>query len=137
MDSILVTSQLIINMSCVFCDIIKDKKEIILENDLAIAFSDSFPVSQGHSLIIPKRHCETYFDLTSEEMKAMFDLSQELKKLLDNKYHPDGYNVGFNAGIDAGQSVMHCHMHVIPRYHGDALNPRGGIRKVVKIKDNY
>ena len=124
-------------MSCVFCDIIKDKKEIIIENELAVAFSDSFPVSQGHSLIIPKRHCETYFDLTSEEMKAMFDLSQELKKLLDKSYHPDGYNIGFNAGIDAGQSVMHCHMHVIPRYHGDALNPRGGIRKVVKIKDNY
>lgn len=124
-------------MSCVFCDIIKDKKEIIIENELAVAFSDSFPVSQGHSLIIPKRHCETYFDLTSEEMKAMFDLSQELKKLLDKTYHADGYNIGFNAGIDAGQSVMHCHMHVIPRYHGDALNPRGGIRKVVKIKDNY
>ena len=130
-------SKSIINMSCVFCDIIKDKNEIIIENELAVAFSDSFPVSQGHSLIIPKRHCETYFDLTSEEMKAMFDLSQELKKLLDKSYHPDGYNIGFNAGIDAGQSVMHCHMHVIPRYHGDALNPRGGIRKVVKIKDNY
>ena len=124
-------------MSCIFCDIIKDKKEIILENELAAAFYDSFPVSQGHALIIPKRHCETYFDLTSEEMKAMFELSQEVKQLLDNLHHPDGYNIGFNAGVDAGQSVMHCHMHVIPRYHGDTINPRGGIRKVVKIKDNY
>ena len=130
-------SKSIINMSCIFCDIIKDKKEIILENELAVSFYDSFPVSQGHTLIIPKRHCEAYFDLTSEEMKAMFELSQEVKKLLDNLHHPDGYNIGFNAGVDAGQSVMHCHMHVIPRYHGDTLNPRGGIRKVVKIKDNY
>lgn len=122
---------------CVFCNIIKDKKEIILENDLAVAFYDSFPVSQGHTLIIPKRHCQTVFELTSEEAKAVFELSLEVKKLLDEKYHPDGYNIGYNAGIFAGQSVMHCHMHVIPRYEGDVDNPRGGVRKIVKNLKKY
>lgn len=124
-------------MECKFCDIIKNKEGIIAENDLAVAFFDSFPVSDGHALVIPKRHCETYFDLTSDEMKAMYDLSQEVKKIIENKFHSTGYNVGFNVGLDGGQTIMHCHMHIIPRYHGDVSNPRGGIRKVVKIKDNY
>lgn len=124
-------------MDCVFCQIINDHKNIILENELAVAFYDSFPVSDGHVLIIPKRHCVTYFDLTSEEIKAIFELSNKIKEILDNKYHPDGYNIGFNAGVDAGQSVMHCHMHIIPRYKGDIENPRGGIRKIVKNKTKY
>ena len=123
-------------MDCVFCKIIKDK-DILFENDLAVAFFDSFPVSDGHTLIIPKRHTETYFDLTKEEMESIFTLSQKVKEYLDEKYHPDGYNVGFNVGLSAGQSVMHCHMHVIPRYSGDQDNPRGGIRKVVKNKTQY
>lgn len=124
-------------MDCVFCQIIANKKDIILENELAVAFFDTFPVSEGHALIIPKRHCETYFDLSKEEMSAIFELSNELKSYLDNKLHPDGYNIGFNAGIDAGQSVMHCHMHVIPRYKGDCDNPRGGVRKIIKNKIKY
>ena len=124
-------------MDCVFCNIIKDNKVIIAENELAVAFYDNFPVSKGHTLIIPKRHVETYFDLDEEEIKAIFSLSQEVKKILTELYNPDGYNVGFNVGVDGGQSVMHCHMHVIPRYHGDALNPRGGIRKVVKNDKKY
>ena len=128
---------LVTNMDCVFCNIIKDNKVIIAENELAVAFYDNFPVSKGHTLIIPKRHVETYFDLNEEEMKAIFNLSQEVKKILIKLYKPDGYNVGFNVGVDGGQSVMHCHMHVIPRYHGDALNPRGGIRKVVKNEKKY
>ena len=124
-------------MSCVFCKIDKNCSDFIAENELAIAFYDSFPVSNGHALIIPKRHRETYFDLTKEEIASMFELSNEVKSIIDKKYKPDGYNVGFNVGIDGGQSVMHCHMHVIPRYHGDALNPRGGIRKVVKNDKKY
>ena len=124
-------------MDCVFCNIIKDNKVIIAENELAVAFYDNFPVSKRHTLIIPKRHVETYFDLNEEEMKAIFNLSQEVKKILTKLHKPDGYNVGFNVGVDGGQSVMHCHMHVIPRYHGDALNPRGGIRKVVKNEKKY
>ena len=123
-------------MSCVFCDIIKDK-QILFENDLAVAFFDSFPVSEGHTLIIPKRHCETYFDLKIEEVMAMYELSQKVKNYLDTKYKPDGYNIGFNCKEAAGQSVMHCHMHVIPRYKGDHANPRGGVRKVVKNLKDY
>ena len=125
-----------INMDCVFCNIVNEK-DFLIENDLAVAFYDSFPVSTGHTLIIPKRHVETYFELTNKEMNAIFDLSKEVKKFLDKEYHPDGYNVGFNVGVSGGQSVMHCHMHIIPRYKGDQENPRGGIRKVVKNKINY
>ncbi len=124
-------------MDCVFCDIINNKSEILFENDFAVAFFDSFPVSKGHTLIIPKRHVETYFDLSKEENDAIFELSIIVKKYLDEKYHPDGYNVGYNVGIYGGQSVMHCHMHVIPRYQGDIDNPRGGIRKIVKGLKKY
>ena len=124
-------------MECPFCKIIADKKEIVLENELAVAFYDSFPVSNGHTLIIPKRHVETYFDLSPEEMSAIFDLSQKMRDLLEKRYKPDGFNVGFNVGECGGQSVMHCHMHVIPRYRGDQENPRGGIRKIVKNKTQY
>ena len=121
-------------MDCVFCNIIKDNKEIILESKLCVAFFDSFPVNKGHTLIIPKRHCETYFDLTEDELKDMFVLSRKVKAFLDEQYHPDGYNVGFNCKEAAGQTVMHAHMHVIPRYIGDVEHPRGGIRKAVSSK---
>ena len=123
-------------MDCVFCDIIKNK-QFRFENDLAVAFFDAMPVSDGHTLIISKRHCRDYFELTKEEMKAIYELSQEVKEYLDKTYHPDGYNVGFNVGEIGGQTVMHCHMHIIPRYKGDIENPRGGIRKIIKMKNNY
>lgn len=116
-------------MNCVFCNI---KEDVLFENELAVAFFDSFPVSKGHTLIIPRRHCEHYFELTKEEMSAIFELSQKVKDYLDQKYHPDGYNIGFNVKEAGGQSVMHTHMHVIPRYFGDSENPRGGIRKLIK-----
>ena len=119
-------------MSCIFCDIIKDKKEILFENDLAVAFYDGMPVSKGHTLVIPKRHIETYFDLNEKEIGAMLSLAQKVKEKLDNLYHPDGYNVGFNIKEAGGQTIMHCHMHIIPRYQGDVEHPRGGIRKIVK-----
>ena len=122
-------------MNCIFCNI--DKKEILFENELAIAFFDAMPVSKGHTLIIPKRHSENYFELTKEEISAMFELSKKVKEHLDNLYHPDGYNVGFNVNEAGGQSVMHTHMHVIPRYAGDVPHPRGGIRKIVKEKQPF
>ena len=122
-------------MECIFCNI--NKSEILFENELAIAFFDAMPVSKGHTLIIPKRHSENYFELAKEEIAAMFELSIKVKKYLDNLYHPDGFNVGFNVKEAGGQSVMHTHMHVIPRYKGDAPNPRGGIRKIVKEKQPF
>ena len=121
-------------MDCIFCDIIKDNKNIILESKLCVAFFDSFPVNVGHTLIIPKRHVETYFDLTKEEINDMFELSKKIKQMLDDEFQPDGYNIGFNCGEPAGQTVMHAHMHVIPRYKGDVENPRGGVRKAVSSK---
>ena len=89
------------------------------------------PVNEGHMLIILKRHAQTFFDITKDERAAMFDLVDEAKKLLDAKYHPDGYNVGVNCGQVAGQSVPHVHIHVIPRYVGDTKFPIGGVRGVV------
>ena len=122
-------------MDCIFCNI--NKEEIIFENDLAVAFFDNYPVSNGHTLIIPKRHCSNYFEMTKEEIAAIFELSRKVKEYLDKTYHPDGYNIGFNVKEAGGQSVMHTHMHIIPRYKGDAENPRGGIRKIVKQKVAY
>ncbi len=124
-------------MSCVFCDEFIPKKEKIFENDLAIAYYDGFPVSKGHILIISKNHKETFFDLTQEEQYAIIALLNKCKKHVDELYHPDGYNVGLNCGREAGQSVMHVHMHLIPRYKGDVENPRGGVRGVIPSKKNY
>lgn len=115
-------------MSCIFCEY--DKEEYIAENDLCFAIFDKFPVNEGHALIIPKRHFQNYFDATKEEIAAMYDLSHEVKKIIDDKYSPDGYNVGVNVNHEGGQTIMHLHMHIIPRYKGDIEDPRGGIRRI-------
>ena len=124
-------------MKCIFCDFKNDKDKVVLGNDLAYAIFDGFPVNEGHMLIIPKRHAETYFDLTEEEIKSMNELAFEVKKLLDSKYHPDGYNIGLNCGEYAGQTIFHCHMHIIPRYKGDTPIPRGGVRNIIKGNSKY
>ena len=120
-------------MDCVFCK----KIETVFENENAVAFFDKFPVSKGHMLIITKCHKETFFDLSEEEKISILDLLNKCKKFLDDKYKPDGYNIGCNCGISAGQSVMHVHMHIIPRYFNDIENPRGGIRGVIPNKKDY
>lgn len=119
-------------MDCPFCNF---EEKILFENEYAIAFFDHYPVSKGHALVIPKRHATTYFDLTKEEIEAIFELSKKVKEYVDTLYHPDGYNVGFNVLHAGGQSVMHAHLHVIPRYNGDAAHPRGGIRKIMHLND--
>ena len=98
---------------------------------------DDFPVNPGHFEVIPKRHVPTIFDTTNEEKLAIFDLINEAKKLIDKKYKPDGYNIGINNGESAGQTVMHLHVHLIPRFKGDVENPRGGIRGIIPEKQNY
>lgn len=118
---------------CVFCNQIN----FILENELAGAFYDTSPVNKGHMLIIPKKHKVDYFDLSIEEKIAIGKLLQEGKQLLDEKYQPDAYNIGANCGVDAGQSILHCHIHLIPRYHGDMLEPKGGVRGVIPSKQVY
>lgn len=121
---------------CPFCAI-EDSREIIAESELSLAFYDGYPVSPGHALIIPKRHVSSFFDLSEEERLDMLKLADQVKKILDNKFHPDGYNIGVNVGESAGQSVFHVHMHIIPRYTGDVENPKGGVRGVIPSKQNY
>lgn len=104
-------------MKCLFCHI--NKERIILENELAYAVMDHYPVSEGHALFIPKRHFHTFFEAEDAEITALYHLLQEGKKLLDEQYHPEGYNVWVNVGKEAGQSIMHLHIHLVPRYKGD------------------
>lgn len=119
--------------NCIFCN-----PEIKLtENEFVYARLDGFPVSHGHILIIPKRHVKTFFELTDDEVKAMYSLLKEIKFYIDNVYKPDGYNIGFNIGEAGGQTVEHCHLHVIPRYDGDVDNPKGGIRGVIPKNKDY
>ena len=122
---------------CVFCEQFILNRKPLFENKLAIAYFDEFPVSKGHTLIITKRHAATFFDITNEEQIAIIELLNKCKKYIDKKYNPEGYNVGLNCGESAGQSVMHIHMHLIPRYKGDVENPRGGVRGVIPNKKNY
>lgn len=106
-------------------------------NGLAFAIRDNFPVSPGHTLVITKREIPTWFDATPEEQLAVMALVEEVKRQLDEEFKPHGYNVGFNAGAAAGQTVPHLHVHVIPRYTGDMDDPRGGVRHAIPAKGNY
>ncbi|MDI3282135.1 DEAD/DEAH box helicase family protein [Polyangium sp. 15x6] len=109
----------------------------LASNPLAFAVPDLYPVSRGHTLVIPRRLIATWFEATAEERVAIFDLVDDVKRKLDAELHPDGYNIGINAGEAAGQTVMHLHVHVIPRYRGDIDDPRGGVRHVIPGKGNY
>jgi diadenosine tetraphosphate (Ap4A) HIT family hydrolase len=122
-------------MECIFCK--PDTSLVFLENELAYAKFDRFPVSNGHALIIPKRHVADFFGATQAELLAMTALMHEAKKIIDEKHKPDGYNIGANCGAVAGQTVFHLHLHLIPRYIGDVENPRGGVRGVIPQKQNY
>ncbi len=121
--------------NCVFCHL--DEKRRLFSNNLAIAIADAFPASRGHTLIIPKRHFVSLFDATDEERSALWELVEQSRQHLRSKYSPDGFNIGINDGIAAGQTVMHLHIHVIPRYAGDVEDPRGGVRWVMPDKAKY
>lgn len=115
-----------------------DKKRIIAENNLAYAIRDGFPVTEGHTLFIPKRHIADYFGLVPAEVSAINLLMAEQKKLLqDADASIDGFNIGMNCGESAGQTVFHCHVHLIPRCKGDVENPRGGVRHIIAGKGFY
>lgn len=122
-------------MTCPFCNL--DASRIVLANPHAQAISDGFPISPGHTLIIPKRHVASFFELTPEEQKAMLDLLAEMRQLLLAERNPDGFNIGINDGAAAGQTIMHLHIHLIPRYAGDQPDPRGGVRWIFADKAAY
>lgn len=121
---------------CPFC-LNNLTSEIILENNFSYAIYDKFPVSKGHILIIPKQHNSNYFDLSLEEQKECLILLNNAKKIIDKEFKPDGYNIGININKDAGQTIWHAHIHLIPRYNGDVEEPRGGVRGVIPFKKNY
>lgn len=120
-------------MECLFCE----KKEYILENEVGYAIFDDNPVSQGHMLIIPKKHIEHFFVADEQTRILLLSLLAEAKAYLDNMYHPNGYNIGMNCGEVAGQSIMHLHIHLIPRYLHDCDDPKGGVRGVIPEKMHY
>lgn len=124
---------------CLFCDIqTKDIKRVIAENNLAYAVSDGFPVTQGHTLFIPKRHINDYFGLVQAEVNAINSLVTEHKnKLQANDSTIEGFNIGMNCGEVAGQTIFHCHVHLMPRRKGDVENPRGGVRHITAGKGFY
>ncbi len=121
---------------CVFCNL--DKKIIRRNNNLAVAFDDKYPVTQGHVLVTPIRHVESFFDLASGEHKACLNLLQDMKQaIMEKDSTVSGFNVGVNDGTVAGQTIVHCHNHLIPRRKGDTSDPRGGVRHVVPSKGYY
>ena len=124
------------NNPCLFCDV--KKTGIVYENELAYASYASYPVSEHHCLIIPKIHIKDYFDLSNDELVACNDLIKIVKKEITNK-DPlvKGFNLGTNIGIVSGQSILHCHFHLIPRREGDVDNPQGGVRSVIPNKQHY
>ncbi len=122
--------------SCLFCALAKEK--LVGENELAYAIRDGFPVTPLHTLIIPKRHVASYFELINDELLACNALVRELeKKIQDEDPSVDGFNVGVNVGETAGQTIFHCHIHLIPRRKGDVPNPKGGVRHLIPGKGFY
>ena len=122
-------------INCPFCQL--DSSDQLFSNELAIVIVDGFPVSRGHSLIIPRRHFPSLFEATEEERAALWELLDQTREHLLTRYHPDSFNIGINDGISAGQTVMHLHIHIIPRYTGDTADPRGGIRWILPDKAPY
>lgn len=120
---------------CPFCTLPPER--IVDQNVLAMVIRDGFPVSPGHTLVIPKRHVGSYFELGDAEAGAMRSLLLAAKKTLDEAFNPDSYNIGINDGAQAGQTVPHVHMHLIPRYQGDVKDPRGGVRWLIPEKADY
>ena len=124
------------NNPCLFCNV--EKSGCAYENRLAYASYDSYPVTEYHCLIIPKRHIKDYFDLSNEELVACNDLIQIVKKeIIKKDPSVKGFNLGTNIGKVSGQSILHCHLHLIPRREGDVNNPQGGVRSVIPNKQHY
>ncbi len=120
---------------CAFCNLAAGR--VIDENTTAIAIRDGYPVSPGHTLLIPKRHTGSFFVLTEQERSDILALLDRAKLVLDKEFKPQGFNIGINDGAAAGQTVPHLHVHLIPRFDGDLPDPRGGVRWVIPEKAKY
>lgn len=121
--------------ACPFCAL--PESRVIFANHQAVAVADGFPISPGHTLIIPRRHVESIFELNAEEVNALIMLLAEAKNVLDDEQKPDGFNIGVNDGPAAGQTIPHLHIHLIPRFIGDRADPRGGVRWIIPEKADY
>lgn len=120
---------------CPFCTLPAER--ILFSNSYGVVIRDAYPVSSGHTLVIPRRHTGSFFDLAEQERNALLSLLDEARRRLDREMSPDGYNVGINDGPAAGQTVPHLHIHLIPRYEGDRIDPRGGVRWIIPEKADY
>ena len=123
-------------MTCLFCNM--ERSRVLAENDFAYVIKDGFPITEEHRLIIPKRHTSDYFDLSQSEVIAVNQLLVHQKCFVQSA-DPlvTGFNIGVNCGEDAGQTIFHCHIHLIPRRRGDVDEPRGGVRHLIPGKGNY
>jgi ATP adenylyltransferase len=123
---------------CLFCELPADKFQVVDENELCLTLRDSYPVTEGHCLIIPRRHAETYFDMNTAEVEAATGLLHRARNNIQAEdVQVSGFNIGMNSGKSAGQSVFHAHIHLIPRRDGDQENPQGGVRKIFPEKAQY
>lgn len=127
------------NHTCPFCQIISGStdKTILFENQTGCVVRDGYPITEGHTLIIPKRHVASFFEISPEERQDLFELLDQAKIQLDQEYQPASYNIGINDGEAAGQTIPHLHIHLIPRYNEPNKDPRGGVRWVVPEKADY
>ncbi|MBI9009399.1 MAG: HIT family protein [Tenericutes bacterium] len=122
---------------CLLCERYDKKVSILYENETVFVIYDGYPVSEGHCLIVSKRHITDYFEASDKELRDIEIAIKHMKEYLDKAFKPDGYNIGMNCGKAAGQSIMHLHIHLIPRYHSDCFNPKGGVRGVIPGKQKY
>ncbi len=121
--------------NCPFCQ--PDSPTIWFEDESGLVLRDAFPISEGHTLVIPRQHSPSLFDLPTDTQTALWLLVAEARSRLEAELHPDAFNIGVNDGQEAGQTVMHAHIHVIPRWQGDVSDPRGGIRWIIPDKARY
>jgi diadenosine tetraphosphate (Ap4A) HIT family hydrolase len=121
---------------CIFCE--PPRERLVTENELAYVLWDGYPVTDLHALVVPKRHQALYFDLAQSEINAVNALIADMRtRIVERDPDVQGFNIGVNAGEAAGQTVLHCHVHLIPRRSGDVPNPRGGVRNTVPGRGDY
>jgi diadenosine tetraphosphate (Ap4A) HIT family hydrolase len=123
------------NTNCPFCIVPEDR--IWFRTETAYAIPDQYPLSEGHTLVVPRHHLSSLYDLPTEQISSLWNMVGEVRSRLSDRLRPDGFNIGLNDGAAAGQTVLHAHIHVVPRYIGDVEDPRGGVRWVIPERAAY